>query len=268
MTLPFPRAVPRRRVFGWLTAALTALAIATPVAARTLAEVQANRTISLCVSPDTLPYASDKPGDPGFQVELGRAIAEGLGVSLSIEWVVPRRRASVVNCDMQLDSVNDAAMHKGRALLSKPYQRSGVALGIGRGLPPVPDYRAIPRDWKVGAMISSVASVVLGKSGATTSPYAFQNDMVEELARGDLQAAAVSIASLSYYIHTHPEAALSLAYAFDGVPDLSWEVAVGLRKSDQALVDAVNAVLDRLMGDGTLARIYARYGVEHRAPVR
>ena len=41
---------------------------------------------------------------------------------------------------------------------------------------------------------------------------------------------------------------------------------MGLRKSDQALVDAVNGVLDKLIADGTLTAIYQRYGVEHRVP--
>lgn len=234
--------------------------------ARTLAEVRALGAISLCASPETLPYASDKPGDPGFQIELGQAIARELGLSLSIEWIVPRRRAGVVNCDMQLDSVNDPAMHKGRALLSRPYQRSGVALGLARGVEPVADYREIPKDVKVGVMVNSVAGMVLGKGGATTSPFAFQNDMVDALARGEIQGAAVSTATLSYYIHTHPEAGVRLVHAFDSAPELSWEVAAGLRKSDDALVAEVNRALDRLLADGTITKIYARYGIEHRRP--
>jgi ABC-type amino acid transport substrate-binding protein len=71
---------------------------------------------------------------------------------------------------------------------------------------------------------------------------------------------------MSYYIGQHPESGLKLAYAFDGEPDLHWEVSVGLRKSDHALVDAVNGVLDKLIADGTLTAIYQRYGVEHRVP--
>jgi len=43
-------------------------------------------------------------------------------------------------------------------------------------------------------------------------------------------------------------------------------VAVGLRKSDAALVDAVNEILEKLIADGTLTRIYAKYGVKHRLP--
>ncbi len=252
--------------FGWLVAAALVAAFNGSASARTLAEVRALGTISLCASPETLPYASDKPGDPGFQVEVGRAIAEGLKLSLSIEWIVPRRRANVVNCDMQLDSVNNPEMHKGRALLSRPYQRSGVVLGFAPGVDPVQDYKDLPKDRKVGAMVGSVASVVLGKSGAPLTPYAFQDDMVDELAKGVVPAAAVSVATLSYYIHKHQDAGVRMTYAFDSAPDLSWDVAVGLRKSDQALVDEVNKVLDSLIADGTLGRIYARYGVEHRPP--
>ena len=73
---------------------------------------------------------------------------------------------------------------------------------------------------------------------------------------------------MSYYIRQHPDSGLRLAYAFDGEPGLRWEVSVGLRKSDQALVDAVNGVLDKLIADGTLTAIYQRYGVEHRVPAR
>ena len=256
------------RTCQWLAVvgAVLALTGADLASARTLAEVRALGTISLCASPETLPYASDKPGDPGFQIELGRALAQGLGLNLSVEWTVPRRRTRIVNCDMQLDAVNNTEMQEGHALLTRPYQKSGVALGFARGNAPAADYKDLVKGQKIGVMVNSVASMVLGKNGSTVSPYAFQNDMIEDLAKGELYGAAVSIASLSYYIHTHPESGIRLAYAFDRAPDLSWEVSVGLRKSDQALVDEVNRVLDTLLADGTLSRIYAKYGVEHRQP--
>ena len=85
--------------------------------ARTLAEVKSLGAISMCANRDALPYASNKPETPGFQIEIGRAIAEGLGVPLNIEWIFPRRRANVVNCDMMLDSVNDPEVHEGRLRL-------------------------------------------------------------------------------------------------------------------------------------------------------
>jgi polar amino acid transport system substrate-binding protein len=245
---------------------LTLAFAATEASARTLAEVKALGVISVCLNPDALPYSSNKPDTPGFQLELAREIAKGLGLALNVDWIFPRRRANVVNCDMLLDSVNNAKIQEGRVLLSRPYQTSGVALGLSKGATPITDYHQLQPGQKVGVMVSSVASVVLGKAGKSISPYSFQADMVEDLAKGELYAAAVSSATMSYYVREHPDLGLEVAYAFDGEPDLHWEVSVGLRKSDQTLVDAVNGVLDKLIADGTLTAIYQRYGVEHRVP--
>jgi len=258
------------RMRGFLVASCACAALAPSVAedaaARTLAEVKSLGAISMCANADALPYASNKPETPGFQVEIGRAIAQGLGVSFNTEWILPRRRANVVNCDMMLDSVNDPEIYEGRLRLSRPYQKSGVALGVRQDAEPIGDFRELKQGQKIGTMINSVASMVLGKAGKTTSPYAFQSDMVEDLRKGDLYGIAVSSATMSYYLRQHPEAGLRLVNAFDVEPQLTWEVSVGLRKSDQALVDAVNEVLDRMLADGTITQIYARYGVEHRKP--
>ncbi len=242
------------------------LAVAENAGARTLAEVKSLGAISMCANRDALPYASNKPETPGFQIEIGRAIAEGLGVPLNIEWIFPRRRANVVNCDMLLDNINDPEVNEGRMRLSRPYQKSGLALGLHRDAEDISDFRELKKGQKIGVMISSFASMVLGKAGKTTSPYAFQSDMVEDLQKGELYGAAVSTATMSYYILQHPNSGLRLVNAFDGEPQLTWQVAVGLRKSDAALVDAVNEILEKLIEDGTLTRIYAKYGVEHRLP--
>jgi polar amino acid transport system substrate-binding protein len=234
--------------------------------ARTLAEVKALGAISVCVNPDAMPYSSKKPDTPGFQLELAREIAKRLGVALNVEWILPRRRANVVNCDMLLDSVNNPEIQEGRVLLSRPYQTSGVALGLSRGAAPITDYHQLQPGQKVGVMVGSVASVVLGKAGKATSPYAFQQDMLEDLEKGELYAVAVSAATIGYYIRQHPESGLTVAYAFDGEPDLHWQVSVGLRKSDQAMVNAVNGVLDQLIAEGKLTAVYQTYGVEHRVP--
>ncbi|MGQ0578624.1 MAG: substrate-binding periplasmic protein [Betaproteobacteria bacterium] len=234
--------------------------------ARTLAEVKSLGAISMCANRDALPYASNNPETPGFQIEIGRAIAEGLGVPLNVEWILPRRRANVVNCDMLLDSINDPAIQENRLRLSRPYQKSGIALGLGRDAEPISDFKELKKDQKIGAMVSSVAKMVLIKAGKATSPYAFQTDLVEDLAKGELYGAAVSMATMSYYIYQHPDSGLRLVNAFDSEPELTWEVSVGLRKSDQALTDAVNEVLEKMLADGSITRIYAKYGVEHRRP--
>jgi polar amino acid transport system substrate-binding protein len=239
---------------------------ASDVSARTLAEVKSLGVISMCANKDALPYASNKPETPGFQIEIGRAIAEGLGVPLTIEWILPRRRANVANCDMLLDNINDPEVNEGRMRLSRPYQKSGVALGLRKDAEDISDFSELKKGQKIGVMINSYVAMVLGKAGKSFSPYAFQSDMVEDLQKGELYGAAVSASTMSYYILQHPDSGLRLVNAFNNVPQLTWEVAVGLRKSDAAMVDAVNEILEKLIADGTLTRIYAKYGIEHRIP--
>lgn len=264
MTKTFPH-YPARIVATSVLVIAAILFVSGKAAARTLAEVKSLGSLSMCANDDALPYASNKnPELPGFQIEIGRAIAEGLGVPLNVEWILARRRANVVNCDMMLDVVNDPGVHEGKFKLTHPYQRSGLALGLGRGAEPIGDYKELRKGQKIGVMVGSFASMVLGKAGKSTSPYAFQSDMIEELAKGDLYGAAASVSSLSYYIQQHPDAGLTLVNAFDSEPQLTWEVAIGLRKSDQAMVDAVNKVLDKLLEDGSISRIYAKYGLEQR----
>lgn len=237
-----------------------------PVAARTLAEVQARGVISLCANPDSLPHASNKPDVPGFQIEIGRALAKALGFPLQLDWIVARMRAGLVDCDMLLDVIADPEAQRAPIQLSHAYQKSGVALALRAGAGTVQGFQDLAPNQRVGVMVNSLASKLLNQRGLQTVPYAFESDMVADLAKGDLDACAVSPASIAYYIHIHPGSGLRYVHAYDAEPELRWNLAVGLRRSDEALLDAVNAALDRLIQDGTLARIYAHYGVEYRRP--
>jgi polar amino acid transport system substrate-binding protein len=257
-----------RRVLRGIAALVITVAplAAVPASGRTLAEVQARGAISLCANPDALPHASSKADPPGFQVEIARALANSLGLQLQIDWIVPRLRASLVDCDMLLDTIADPEVQRTPVMLSHAYQKSGVALALRSGDATVHGFRDIAPEQRVGVMVNSLASKLLGQRGLRTVPYAFENDMVIDLAKGEIDACAVSPATISYYIAIHPEARLRYVHAYDSEPELRWNLAVALRRSDDQLLDVVNAALDKLIEDGTLARIYARYGIDYRRP--
>jgi polar amino acid transport system substrate-binding protein len=245
---------------------LAPLLLPASVAARTLAEVQARGEISMCANPDALPHASEKGEAPGFQVEIGRELAAALGLKLHVDWIIPRLRAGLVDCDMLFDTIVDPATQRGAVKLSLPYQKSGVALALRPGNDSVRGFQDVAPGQRVGVMINSLASKLLNQRGLYTVPYAFENDMVADLAKGDLDACAVSPATIAYYIRRHPEAGLRYVHAYEGEPELRWNLAVALRRSDDALVEAVDKALRRMRTDGTLERIYASYGVAYRQP--
>lgn len=249
----------------WLFAA--ALGVGEPVGARTLADIQARGVLSMCANPDALPHASNRAETPGFQVEIGRALAAALGVQLHVDWIIPRLRAGLVDCDMLLDTIVDPATQRGPVKLSRAYQKSGVALALRvAGNDAVRRFEDLAPGKRVGVMTNSLAGMLLNQRGLYTVPYAFERDMVEDLAKGELDACAVSPATIAYFIHSHSGSMLRYVHAYDAEPELRWDLAVGLRRSDDALVDAVNDALARFMRDGSLARIYATYGVDYRQP--
>ncbi|HEY6353596.1 MAG TPA: transporter substrate-binding domain-containing protein [Burkholderiaceae bacterium] len=234
--------------------------------ARPLAEVQTAKQLSLCANPNALPFAAERGDLPGFQIEIARALAQRMGLQLQVLWIVPRYRAATVDCDMLMDTILSPGLEQRGLRPSMPYQVSGVGLVFAPGQPTVPDYRSLREGMRVGVMMNSLASLVVSRTGAAMVPFGFEDEMMEAVARGEVNAGAVSPASAGYYNLRHPNQPLTVVRAQDTEPELRWTVAVGLRRADDALLDAVNVALKALLDDGTIRTIYARYGIEHRAP--
>ena len=204
--------------------------LTTGVQARTLEEVKAMGSVLACASPDALPYATNKPGLPGFQIELAQEIA------------------------------------KGKHRQSQPYNKSGVVLGLAGNSAVVSKQVELLQGQRIGVMINSTPAEFLGKAGASLVPYAFQSDMIEDLAKGELYGGAVSTASLSYFGLQTPQSGIKRVDMFDESTGLTWNVAVNIRNTDAAMVQAVDKVLDDLLASGKLAEIYSHYGLALRKP--
>src|SRR5690349_5331018 len=102
-----------------------------PAQARSLETIRSFGTIGLCAHPNSLPFASKAGDPPGFQVELGQALARELGVSLRLDWIITQYQMRSAGCDIVLDVIADReAQGETRLALSKPYYRTGVALAV------------------------------------------------------------------------------------------------------------------------------------------
>lgn len=253
--------------FGVVAAAI--VCPAAPVAARTLASIEARGIISACAHPNALPFASRNGEPPGFQIEIARAVARSLGVSLEIAWVVTPIQYRAAECDIILDTIVDEQVQaEGRVRVSKPYHRSGVALALPVSADAIHSFRDLDLAKRIGVQVGSLAQMILGGRGHTTTPFGFEDEMMDALAAGALDGAAVSPATIGYFNLTHPGKTVRLVHAYDQEATLSWNVALGMRGSDEALREKIDAAVDQLLSDGTIRDIYARYGIEHRPPAR
>lgn len=256
----------RMRRSVWVIAVLMALLPPGTALAKSWEEVSTRGEVSVCANPNALPYSSNRPEAPGFQLEIARALAARLGLRLRVEWIVPRMRAATVDCDLLMDTIAVPGVQPPSLRLSAAYHLSGVSLAFGRGQTPARTYRELRAGTRVGVIMNSLASLIVSRTPAAMVPFGFEDDMLEAVARGDVAAAAVSAASAGYFNLKHPDTPLTVVHAEEDEPELRWPVAVGMRRADDALIQKVNAALSALVAEGAIAAIYGKYGIDHRRP--
>src|SRR5207247_1671140 len=150
----------------------------------------------LCAHPNSLPFASKAGDPPGFQVEMGQAIARELGVPVRLDWIITQYQMRSAGCDIVLAVIADRE-----------------AQGETRLAASQPDYR-------------------------TAAPLSLRQ----------------------------PDPARRLLALDESEANLHRDVAVGMVRPDKARRDAIDEIMERLRADGTVERIYRRYGVILQSP--
>jgi len=249
-----------------LPLAVALIGLADVAQARSLDAIRESGVLGLCAHPNSLPFASKAGDPPGFQIELGNALAHELGVSLRPDWIITQYQMRSAGCDIVLDVIADReAQGETNLRISKPYYRTGVALAV---LPAsqLTSFKSLGEHTKVGVLVGSMAAMTLGQRHVPTSTFGFEVDSLEALANHEIDAAAVTPTVASYFNLTHPDKAVRILDLDDGEPNLSWNVAVGMVRPDDSLQNAVDHAMERLSADGTVDRIYRRYGVALQRP--
>lgn len=237
-----------------------------PVQARTLDAIRSDGKIGLCAHPNSLPFASKAGNPPGFQVEMGQALARELGVALRLDWIITQYQMRSANCDILLDIIADReAQGETRLRISKPYYRSGVALAVPAASA-LTSFKSLNEQTKVGVQVGSVAAMIINRRHVPISTFGFESDSLDALANHEIDAAAVTPTAASYFNLTHPDKEVRILDRDESEADLNWNVAVGMLRPDDALRDAIDGVVERLRADGTIDRIYRRYGIVLQAP--
>jgi polar amino acid transport system substrate-binding protein len=237
-----------------------------PAQARSLDMIRSSGVLGLCAHPDSLPFASKVGDPPGFQVELGQALARELGVSLKLDWIITRYQMRSAGCDILLDVIADReAQSETNLRISKPYYRTGVALAVPSASK-LTSFKSLNEHTKVGVQVGSMAAMIISQRRVPISTFGFEIDSLEALANHEIDAAAVTPTVASYFNLTHPDKALRILDRDEGEANLNWDVAVGMVRPDDNLRGAIDAAIERLRTDGTIDRIYKRYGVVLQAP--
>jgi polar amino acid transport system substrate-binding protein len=246
--------------------AVAAIGLASPAQARSLDAIRESGVLGLCAHPNSLPFASKAGDPPGFQVELGQALAHELAVSLRLDWIITQYQIRSANCDIVLDVIADReAQGETNLRISKPYYRTGVALAVP-ATSQLTSFKSLDGHTKVGVQVGSIAAMIIGQRHVPTSTFGFEVDSLDALVNHEIDAAAVTPTMASYFNLTHPDKAVRILDRDENEADFNWNVAVGMVRPDDALRGAIDAALSKLRDDGTVERIYRRYGVTLQAP--
>jgi ABC-type amino acid transport substrate-binding protein len=240
--------------------------VGSPAEAASLAAVRERGRFHVCAHPDALPFSSQDRIQPGLQLEIGDAIARHLGVAMHVDWIVFTRHARQQDCDALIGSIvpgGEAGRSRRPLKLSKPYAGGGYLLVVPPGTTAVKGIESL--SGKVGVENTSWPHYLLSKQGVPTSSFVSQVEIIEAVAAGQLAGGLVTGPYLGWYLKQHPGAVRPVE-SYAPPADLLWNVAVGLRGADDALVEAVNRALDRLLADGVIQGIFAKYGVAYIPP--
>lgn len=234
--------------------------------ARSLDAIRSAGVLGLCAHPNSLPFASKAGDPPGFQVELGQALAGQLGVSLRLDWIITQYQMRSAGCDIVLDVIADReAQGETRLRISRPYYRTGVALAVPSSST-LTSFKSLNEHTKVGVQVGSVAAMIISQRNVPTSTFGFESDSLDALSNHEIDAAAVTPTAASYFNLTNPSKAVRILDRDESEADLNWNVAVGMVRPDDNLREAIDAALERLRADGTIDRTYKRYGVVLQTP--
>ncbi len=150
-----------------------------PAQARTLDDDPLVRRARVLRASQLASFARKAGDPPGFQVELGQALARELGVTLRLDWIITQYQMRSAGCDFLLDVIADReAQGETRLRISKPYYRTGVALAV----PPssaLTSFSGLNGSTKVGVQVGSVAAMIIGQRRVPISTFGFETDSLD-----------------------------------------------------------------------------------------
>jgi len=209
------------------------------------------------------PYVFQDPSDPnrliGFEVDLADAIGQRLGVRarpVQGPWDKLLELLARGDFDVALNGIEVTEEKRRVCLLSRPYYVALELLTVRRGDSGAPRSQDALRGRRVGTLPNSVAERILERAGAQPRTYeGGQNEIYDDLRIGRTDAVLLDSAITRYYAEIEPD----LQVLDQPIGEVQYAAAV--RLGDAELRDAVDRALADLAQDGSLRRIYERWGL-------
>ena len=232
----------------------------------TLERVKRIGEIKVCVDQNNLPYSSDKPDVLGYDVEIAQQIAKEMGIKLGYNWFASnigkralRQMVGEGNCDFFMGLPKDDSFEDSnfKILLSKPYYLGGFATLVRSDAPATALADAKMKG--VGVQLGTFVDFKLFDKGFERKLYRNSKEMFEAVAHKEIDVAVTSAPEGAWLVKSSGDTRLKLLTNTE--KEFMFPMAIGVRKADKDLKEAIDAAVDKITADGRLAAIFAKYGM-------
>ena len=213
----------------------------------------------MCADPANLPFSSQDPATPGFEVELARELAREVTFHWipTYRWPVVRRQLLDGRCDVFFGLPVDPRFtdDNPRLALSLPYYVMGQVLvsRAGEGIRRLEDLKGKV----IGVEPASPGDFLVFRGGHHRRIFLTSEETFEALRTRTVDAAVMWSSLAGWLVKRTP--GFELTWIRD--PEGEFQIAIGMRKSDRELRAAVDRAVTRLIESKKVEEILRRYGV-------
>ena len=263
----------------WVLIVVIACAGVAAAAPTALEKARERGTIVACADPYNLPFSSPDPNMPGFDVEIAKEIAAGMGLEIAYHWVDTGTRGGLSRAIRLSINDNKCAFFMGipdepdmleeyeekKLIITRPYLGMGYVL-VGKEGGPSPQTLAEAKDAKIGVLMFTVADMDLSREGFRTDPYRVNEENLAALQQGEVDFSLILSSKAGWWLHQNPGSGLAIIDGFTPDPSMRYGLVIAVRRTEQDLQAAINEQLDQLVASGRIAEIVAKYGVPFLPP--
>ena len=226
-----------------------------------LTQIQEKGELVIALEGNWAPWSFHDDSDTlvGYDVEVGQAIAEKLGVKATFvegEWDGLLAGVEAGRYDMVINGVDITDSRKETYDFSTPYAYISTALVVGKDNDTIHSFEDLNGKTTANS-IGSTYMELAEQYGATCSGVDTLDETIQMVLQGRADATLNADVSFYDYFSQHPDAAIKIVALY---PDAN-EIAIPMQKGDDtsALRDAVNKAIDDLRTEGKLTELSNKY---------
>lgn len=261
------------------------MALAGAASARPYDQVMESGNLRVAVYRDFPPFAAG-PNDnlKGLDVELGAAIAKRLKVKVdymnltagetvdddlrNAVWKGHYLGGGIADLMLHVPFDRQMAIRNDNAVIFAPYYQEQVVVATDRAQTQADDLIGAFADHKVGVETASLSDFYLvgafgGALRENVVHYTTPQEAVAAMRRGEVAGVmgtrseiegALGAARAAYRIGPMPS---------PGLTQTSWPIAMAVKVNSHDLANAIEAIVDTMGKDGTLAKLFAKHGLTY-----